>query len=155
VPESLWRIGRRSFALDRLGSGARAFGGRWNLVGTPVIYASRTIAVAALESFVHAANVVPKDLVLARLALPDGYSSERPSLTSLPSDWNTLPPGPGSMNFGTRWVQEGRSLVLYVPSVIIREDVNGVINPHHPEFATVDIAIEREFQYDPRLFARS
>ncbi len=55
------------------------------------------------------------------------------------------------MEFGTRWARENRSLVLYVPSVLVREEGNAVLNPNHPEFAAVRIVVEREFHYDPRM----
>ena len=151
MADLLWRIARRPYALDRTGVGARDSGGRWNSVGTAVIYAGRTITIAALERLVHIAGVVPPDLVLVRVALPATYSSERPALSSLPSGWNAVRPGPGTMEFGTRWAQQKRSLVLYVPSAIIPEESNGVLNPGHPEFSGVRMTIERDFHYDPRI----
>jgi RES domain-containing protein len=152
VADLLWRIARRPYALDRLGTGARDTGGRWNSPGTAVIYTSATITIAALERLVHVAGVVPADLVVVRVELPDTYSSESPALADLPGDWNAIPPRPGSMGFGTRWARENRSLVLYVPSVVIPEDLNGVINPTHPEFDRVNMTIKRAFHYDPRIF---
>ena len=154
MADRLWRIARRPYALDRLGTGARETGGRWNRPGTPVIYTGRTIAIAAVERLVHLAGVVPDDLVLVRVDLPSGYSAEAPAQADLPGDWNAVRPGASSMEFGTRWARERRSLVLYVPSAIVPEDVNGVVNPNHPQFAGVTMAIEREFHYDPRLFVR-
>jgi len=148
----VWRIARRPYALDRLGTGARQDGGRWNFPGTAVIYAGSTVAVAALETFVHLAGVVPPDLVLVRVDLPDDYSSEHPALGDLPSDWNAVPLAPASMQFGTTWARDNRSLVLYVPSVLVREERNAVLNPGHPEFAAVRLVIERDFHYDPRMF---
>ncbi len=148
----VWRVARRPFALDRLGIGARQDGGRWNQVGTPAIYAGCTIAIAAFEKFAHLAGVVPTDLVLVRVQLPDGYSAERPKFADLPREWNLVPPGPGSMEFGTRWAREKRSLVLYVPSALIPEERNAVLNPNHAEFTGVKMAIVREFHYDPRLY---
>ena len=148
----VWRIARRPYARDRLGIGARQDGGRWNYPGTSVIYAGRTIAIAALEKFVHLAGVMPPDLVLVRVQLPDGASSEEPALADLPTDWDAVPAAPGSMEFGTRWAREKRSLVLYVPSALLREEGNAVLNPHHPEFATVKMVIERDFHYDPRMY---
>lgn len=121
-------------------------------MGTSVIYAGRTIAIAALEKFVHLSGVVPADLVLVRVELPDTCSSETPALADLPPDWDALRPRPGSIQFGTKWAQEGGSLVLYVPSALVREETNGVLNPNHPEFAGVQMAIERDFHYDPRMF---
>jgi RES domain-containing protein len=150
----LWRIARRAYALDKLGVGAREAGGRWNRVGTPVIYAGGTVSIAALEKFVHLAGVIPRDLVLVRVVLPDGTSSETPGAAELPPGWDALYPGPPSMEFGTQWAQEKRSLVLYVPSAIVPEETNGVVNPAHAEFATVRMEIERDFHYDSRMFAR-
>lgn len=147
----LWRIARRPYALDRLGIGAREAGGRWNTVGTAVIYTGRSIAIAALETFVHVAAVVPPDLVLIRLTLPDQHSSETSAPAELPPDWDAVPPGPGSMQFGTRWVRENRSLVLYVPSALVPEEQNGLLNPDHAEFAGVAMTIERPFRFDPRM----
>ena len=55
------------------------------------------------------------------------------------------------MDFGTRWARETRSLVLSVPSALVREERNAVVNPAHPAFADVGMRIERDFQYDPRM----
>ncbi|MBM4441102.1 MAG: RES family NAD+ phosphorylase [Candidatus Rokubacteria bacterium] len=149
---SLWRIARRPFALDRSGAGARESGGRWNAVGTSVLYAGGSLAIAELETFVHTAGTVPADLVVVRVTLPDRASSEAPRLAELPRDWNVIPPAPGSIVFGTRWAAERRSLVLYVPSVIVPEERNAVLNPAHPAFAGVTLEIARPFAYDPRMF---
>jgi RES domain-containing protein len=148
----LWRIARRPYALDRLGIGARQSGGRWNQPGTAVIYAGLTIAIAALEKFVQLAGVVLTDLVLVRIELPDTFALENPGLDALPGDWNLVPPGPGSMTFGTTWATERRSLTLYVPSVLIPEEKNAVLNPRHEEFPRVRMVIERDFRYDPRMY---
>ena len=150
----LWRIARRPYALDRLGAGARDGGGRWNILRTAVIYAGRSVGIAALEKFVHIAGTVPPDLVLVRIMVPKGASSETPPFADLPPGWNARRPGPASMQFGTRWAQEKRSLVLYVPSAILPEETIAVLNPGHPEFGSVRIEIEREFRYDSRMLAR-
>jgi RES domain-containing protein len=56
------------------------------------------------------------------------------------------------MDFGTRWAKELRSLVLHVPSALVPEEKNAVVNPAHREFAVVKMAIEREFRYDDRMY---
>jgi RES domain-containing protein len=148
----VWRIARRRFALDRTGAGALESGGRWNRPGTPVVYAGRTVGIAALERFVHLAGVVPPDLVLVRIDLPPDCSVEEPALADLPPDWHAVPIRPASMDFGTRWAREGRSLVLRVPSAVVPEEGNAVLNPHHPEFAGVRMSVRRDFRYDPRMY---
>jgi len=152
VANVVWRIARRLHALDRRGTGAREDGGRWNHPGTGVIYTGCSIAITALEKFVQVARDAPRDLVLVRVELPARYSAERPDLADLPEDWNLVPAGPASMDFGTTWVQGNRSLVLYIPSVLIPEERNAVINPNHRGFAAVKMAIEREFHYDGRMY---
>jgi len=148
---SVWRIARRQHALDRLGIGARDAGGRWNRPGTPVIYAGRTIAIAALEKLVHLADIVPSDLVLVRIDLPPNGSAEEVTAANLPRGWDAVPAAPASIEFGTRWAHEHRSLVLYVPSALVHEETNAVLNPRHPEFSAVTMTIERRFGYDGRL----
>jgi RES domain-containing protein len=147
----VWRIARRRFALDRTGGGARESGGRWNRPGTAVVYAGRTVGIAALERLVHVAGVVPPDLVLVRIELPPDCSVEEPALADLPADWHAIPIRPASMDFGTKWARERRSLVLHVPSAIVPEEGNAVLNPQHPEFAAVRMSIRRAFHYDPRI----
>jgi RES domain-containing protein len=148
----VWRIAQRRHALDRTGAGARASGGRWNRPGTAVVYTGRTVGIAALERLVHVAGVVPPDLVLVRIELPPDCSVEEPALADLPADWHAVPIRPASMDFGTRWARERRSLVLHVPSAVVPEEGNAVLNPHHPEFAAVRMSIRRAFDYDPRMY---
>lgn len=148
----VWRIARRRYALDRSGTGARLGGGRWNSPGTSVIYTGRSIAITALEKFVHLVGIVPSDLVLVRIEVPDNGSAEEPDIADLPRGWDLVPAGPASMQFGTTWARERRSLVLYVPSVLVREERIAVLNPGHPAFAAVKMAIVRPFHYDPRMY---
>ena len=98
----VWRIARRPFALDRLGQGARDSGGRWNHLGTAVIYAGGTIAIAALEKFVQLAGITPPDLVLVRLELPAKHSAETPGLAQLPPVGISCPPPRRAWTSGRR-----------------------------------------------------
>jgi RES domain-containing protein len=92
------------------------------------------------------------DLVLVRLELPEGHSSERPALRTLPKGWNAVPPGSASMGFGSDWTREGRSLVLYVPSVLVPEEANALLKPSHREFGVVKMVVARPLGYDPRMY---
>ena len=83
--------------------------------------------------------------------MPARHSFEEPALADLPRDWNAVPAAPSSMQFGTRWARELRSLVLYVPSALVQEEGHAVLNPNHPQFAQVVMTIERDFHYDPRM----
>lgn len=87
-----------------------------------------------------------------RIDLRDRHSSEAPALEDLAAGWDTVPVASASVEYGTRWAREIRSLVLDVPSALVREERNAVLNPKHPQCAGVRLAIEREFHYDQRMF---
>jgi hypothetical protein len=100
---------------------------------------------------VHLAGIVPPDLVLVRIELPEAHSFERPMLSDLPKDWRRVPPGAGGVEFGTVWARENRSLVLYVPSALLPEEERRA-QSCSPEFTGVKMTIRRAFSYDPRMF---
>ncbi len=147
---AVWRIARKPYALDRDGAGAKEAGGRWNRPGTGVVYAGASVSVVALEKFVHLVGVVPADLVLVRLDLPENFSEE--VLDQPPRGWNLTPPEAVSMDLGTIWAQEKRSLALKVPSVLVPEEYNILLNPEHTEFSEVLMTIVRPFAYDLRMY---
>lgn len=139
-------------ALD--GSGARTFGGRWNSPGTAMIYASESIALAALELLVHLGRGEVLDSYrLFTLTLPD-----RSILTlddaALPAAWRADPAPGSTADIGDGWVASGRSVALLLPSTIIPRERNCLLNPAHPDFAQIAAgAAEEPFGLDPRLAA--
>ncbi|MDE1943709.1 MAG: RES domain-containing protein [Betaproteobacteria bacterium] len=147
-----WRITKRIHALDQTATGAFKYGGRWNAPGTSAIYAALSIELAALEKLVHVGNVLPTDLVLVVIDLPDQESLfEEATLQTLPPGWNTLPSSASAAPFGTSFLTTGQKLGLIVPSVIIPETRNIVINPGHAAFKNVSMRIERDFEFDHRF----
>ena len=147
-----WRIAKRTHALDRQGVGAQLSGGRWNSSGVAAIYAGLTPEIAAMEKLVHTGDIVPRDLVLALIELPDDpdlyyrYASQR-----LPVGWDALPSSAIAVAYGDKFLFETSYLGLIVPSAIMPEANNIVINPVHPAFANVTISIVRSFEFDSRL----
>lgn len=136
-------------ALD--GEGARLYGGRWNSEGAAVVYASATLSLAALEYLVHVDIAeVPADLVALGIEVPDDAVAAVVGVSDLPSDWKR-PGAAGSADLGDAWVAAAASLTLSVPSAIVPEENNVLINPRHVRAADVRIASERPFAYDPRL----
>lgn len=147
-----WRISSRKYALDRTGYGASIKGQRWNSANMRAIYAGLTPEIAALEKLVHTGSTLPLDLVITRISLPDDTSLyESPSYDSLPEDWEALPTSPTTASFGDSFLLEAKHLGLIVPSSIMPEARNIVINPDHPMMREVTIEIVREFIFDPRL----
>ncbi|WP_225770140.1 RES family NAD+ phosphorylase [Inquilinus sp. Marseille-Q2685] len=156
----VWRIATDtpSYEADDLtGAGAKATGGRWNSPGVPVVYTSQTRALACLETVVHlGAGGLPLNRYLVRIDIPDTVwaAARQETAASLPVGWDAEPAGRASITFGTAWVRSGSSALLIVPSVIVPEECNVLVNPLHPDSARISATKVRRWLYDPRL-ARS
>lgn len=150
-----WRITRAAHAaLD--GAGARRIGGRWNSPGVAVVFTAEHLSLAALEYLVHIdIDDVPDDLVALGIEVPDDAGELHLDAGDLPPDWRTALYSEECRGIGDAWARSQESLLLRVPSVIIPEEDNLVINPSHPRAAEVRIASERPFTFDPRLLDRS
>jgi RES domain-containing protein len=154
---SLWRIATDSprYAADELsGRGALVRGGRWNEKGTPVLYASASIALACLETLVHlGAAGLPLNRYLVRVDVDDPVWAARRSLAppSLPVGWDAIPHGRVSVETGQRWLASGASALLAVPSVIIPEEFNILVNPRHADAAKLRATKLRKWIYDGRF----
>ena len=146
-----WRIARAKYALDRSGAGGLADSGRWHAQGAPVIYAGLSAEICAMEKLAHTGHILPADLMLVALSLPDEEALyETVDVDRLP-DWAATPPGAISVDFGAAFLRSGRALGLVVPSAVVPEARNIVINPLHPRFAEVQFAVVRPFNFDQRL----
>jgi len=147
-----WRIAKKSRALDRTGLGPSIKGQRWNSASNPAIYAGLTVEIAAMEKLVHTGSILPPDLVVVRIQLPDDNNFyDIPHPDALPPGWNTLPSSPAAATYGDAFLHKGEFLGLIVPSAIIPEARNIVINPNHVMMHAVTLEIIRNFVFDPRL----
>jgi RES domain-containing protein len=150
-----WRIAEQDVALDRSCEGARKSGGHWHAEGCAALYAAMTVELAVLEKFVHTEEDEP-GLVLVAVDLPDdpelGMDVPR---ADLPEGWDKLEDDAGgATEFGTAFLKKCRHLYMRVPSVIVGEGVNLVINPEHPAYEDVKLSIARSYRFDPRMFKR-
>jgi RES domain-containing protein len=137
-----WRLCREPYA-DLSGEGARLYGGRWNTPGRPLVYTASSAALAVLEVRVHLD--LPPDL------LPDDYVLLEIELGDLPVEVVAeIPNDPCA--FGDTWLAEGRTPVLQVPSLIVPESTNLLLNPAHPLAGSAAILRKRPFVFDPRLW---
>lgn len=157
MSQSFWRIAtdtRDYEADDMSGAGAEKTGGRWNRPGMPIVYSASSRALACLETLVHLnAGGLPLNRYLVEVAVPDDIwaAAERTTQASLPVGWDAEPAGRVSISFGSEWASSKRSAVLVVPSVIVPEEYNLLINPAHPDAAQVTASKIRKWLYDPRV----
>lgn len=148
----LWRICNAKHALALDGEGARLCGGRWNSPGTAVIYTSSSISLAVLETFVHfEPTQKPTESVLVSIEVPGKARVESIDRRNLTDDWAIYPAPEELSKVGNKWVKSGASLLLMVPSAVIPEESNILLNPLHPDIKKCRAKIERQFQYDRRL----
>lgn len=153
---SVWRIATDtpSYTSDDVsGEGARRTGGRWNSKGSPLVYASGTIALACLETVVHLnAGGLPLNRYLVRIDIPDDVWAARAmhTLGSLPVGWDAVPHGKVSITAGDDWIADAATLLLEVPSVIVPEEANVLINPAHTDLPRIMATKVRRWTYDPR-----
>jgi RES domain-containing protein len=144
----LWRLCRRPHA-DLSGEGARILGGRWNSPGRPVVYFAEHPALAALEVRVHLDlpfELLPNDFVLMRSMLSDRLVAE---IDDPPDD---LASGSHTLTVGDAWLVRGQSVALRVPSVLVPNAWNILLNPRHPDAARARITGIDPFHFDPRLW---
>lgn len=149
-----FRIADRRHAIFDA-TGAMLKGARWNSPGKRVIYAAQTYAGAVLEILVHANLAsIPKTLASVTIDIPDDVAVEALSSTAL-LGWDAEDLL-ASRSFGDRWLDERRTAVLLVPSVVLRGRENNVLlNPEHPDFARIHASAPEPVSWDPRLFSRS
>ena len=152
----LWRLADPRYARDLAGTGNRMFGARWNSPGRGVVYCAEHLSLAILENLVH----LPPEL---RASLPPRHAVS----IDFPDDVrattiNRLPRGlrdhklvAWCRRLGDQWLDEGNTLLLRAPSVIVPQEYNVILNPAHPLMLKVRIAHAKPFSFDGRLTALS
>lgn len=147
-----WRIIEARHKDDAFsGEGARRYGGRWNSKGTTIIYTAGSLALSAMEMVVNLPRPnLLREFVRIPVRIPPKLIIDFP-LDQLPNNWNSRPVSPSTKIIGDRWVHEGSSSVLKVPSVVIPQEYNYLLNPNHPDFEILSIGTPIGFLFDPRL----
>jgi RES domain-containing protein len=148
-----YRIVAPKWVNDALsGEGARKFGGRWNSPGRPMVYLGGSRALAALEMLVHLPTPLSraKPYNIIEVTIPQSMVSDYPT-DILPDNWRFQPATQNTHEVGDDWLQAGGQLALRVPSVLIPEETNILLNPLHPDFNKISRAEATHFSFDPRL----
>jgi RES domain-containing protein len=144
-----FRIVLSKYASELFTSGVE---GRWNREGEHVVYASTTRALALLENLVHRRHLgIEVSFTLLTLNLPDKSLIETISIGALKEDWQTSSNYSYCQSFTREWIKERKSLLIKVPSSIIPEEMNIMINANHPNFGKIKIIKRQLFSVDQRL----
>jgi RES domain-containing protein len=146
----LWRVSNHH-SLD--GAGGLSVSGRWHRKGHLVVYCTMNPATALLETLVHLeidSEDRPERFQVLRVEGPDTLSIEEINTNAFPSNW--AEDRAYTQNVGDRWLLERRSLLLKVPSVLVPETWNVIVNPQHSEANLLKISMTYEQAFDARLF---
>jgi len=147
----LYRIAKCNFITDLTGTGARLYGGRWNSEGKSMVYLAASRALAVLEVLVHLPPLLlPDNYCVAEIEVPEkSVHTLDPSL--LPDNWKDVAPPAALKQIGNDFIREAKYLVMRVPSTVVPDEFNYLINPWHPDIKKVKILRTSPFSFDERL----
>lgn len=151
----LYRLTNGEYIHDLSGTGAKLYGGRWNSAGLPALYTTEHISLAVLEILVHIKSYrSPLNYHLVTLELP----GEKQLVSSidqgkLKKNWKEDIEYGRFM--GDEFLNAHQSLVLKVPSAIIEQEFNYMINPTHPDAGKIKITASQNFTFDKRLYLKN
>ena len=125
-------------------TGAMLAGGRWNSIGTPMLYTAEHLSLACLEILVH----------LDKSQLPDDYVWSKADLPHRPEflDIARVNEISSCQAAGSVWIRTAAELATAVPSVVVPEEFNILLNPVRPDYKALLWSEPRPFRFDPRLF---
>lgn len=149
-----WRLVAAAYA-DRMMSGGGAYrrGGRWNSRGRAVVFLSESLSLCVLENLVHMVKApMLRSFKSIWVDIPES-SIRTLEKKDLPLLWKAVPAPQETKQIGDRWFDNKVSPVLKVPSTVVPEEWNFVLNPMHPDFNELKIGQVRDFSFDERLYA--
>jgi RES domain-containing protein len=146
----LYRIAKCDYIADLSGTGARLYGGRWNSIGKPVVYLASSRALAVLEVLVHLPpTLIPDNFCQLTLEVPDDVQTLE--VNQLPANWQEYPEPAVLKTMGDAFIKANQHLLLKVPSAVVKEEFNYLLNPAHASAQSVKIADQQLFSFDERL----
>lgn len=149
----VYRLVKNSRRADAFsGAGGVHAHSRWTSRGRPVVYVAESLSLALLEFTVHhrRRNWIPAS-VMVSATLPETLAIESIEINQLPNDWRIENAPTELRKLGDAWLARNQTAVLRVPSAIVPEECNYLINPSHPDFHRIEISRPVEYIIDGRL----
>jgi RES domain-containing protein len=147
----VYRLGNTLYSNDLIGTGAKLFGGRWNNMGTACLYTAESRALALLEYTVNV-NIsdIPKTLSFTVIEIPDTNILEL-EIQDLPPNWKDFPAPSSTKLFGTNLLTTANKPIIKIPSTIVQQEYNYILNPEHSDSQFFKIVNIEDFIYDTRI----
>ena len=148
----VYRISKSKYKNDISGMGAKLYGSRWNSIGVPMLYSAENISLAVLETLVHLQVIeIPSEFFLIKIQIPDEGKITTIEPGKLKKNWQH--DESYTQFIGSEFIKNNQSLILKVPSAIITEECNYLVNPLHKNFSKAQILNTKEFNFDTRLLS--
>ena len=151
----VYRVERKKYLKTTLkGIGAALTEGyRWNSLNTYLVYTAESRALATLEVSVHLdlSEDLPTDRFYVEIDIPDDIQILEIDPVDLPDNWDSRPPILETQFIGDDFVKEGGAAVLKVPSCIVNQEYNYLINPNHTDTSRIKVISETAMNFDPRI----
>lgn len=145
----VFRIALEKYSKSLVASGVAA---RWNATDVKMIYTASTRALACLENVVHRSAIgLQANFRTLVIEVPEDIAIKIVSKEELPFDWHLFENYPFTQSLGDAWISSGETPVLQVPSAIIAEEYNYLLNPGHEDFKKVKLNRTELFEFDPRI----
>jgi RES domain-containing protein len=149
----VYRISREKHARDLTGTGARLYGGRWNSKGRAALYTAEHVSLAKLEVAVHLDfDVIPDEYCLIEIELPNDLKIRQFDVEQLPRTWNAYPYSRATQHLGDLYLDQNKFVGFKVPSAVVPQEFNFILNPNHSDFKWVQVSKVERFNFDQRLF---
>jgi RES domain-containing protein len=146
----VYRITNETYKSDISGNGAALYGSRWNSRGLPLLYTSQFISLSILECLVHLKKgEIPPTQYLLHIEIPDENEVAEISAQKIKTNWEREPDY--TQWLGDQFLQNRQNVVLKVPSAIVPQESNFLLNPLHENFKKVRIVFSELLQLDKRL----
>jgi RES domain-containing protein len=146
----LFRLAKKQYAEDILGTGGLYYSGRWHRKGVQILYTSQHASLAVLEVLANSERL-PQNEYLVTFQIPENASVLEISEEKLPKNWKNLPYPDDLANFSEKWIRENKYWILKVPSIHASNEFNFLLNPLHSEHKNLEILSIKQYTFDVRL----
>ena len=146
----LYRIANCKYINSLDGIGARLYGGRWNSKGHAMVYTASSRALAVLEVLVHLPPLlIPDNFCLAEIKIPESKILDI-AINTLPANWKDISSPAELKQIGNQFLKNGQYLAMKVPSSVVEQEFNYLLNPAHPLISKIKVN-SLPFNFDDRL----
>jgi len=148
----IYRVTKKEFVKDLTGEGARLYGGRWNKKGRSMLYFSEHLSLCVLEMLTRIDfEFLSEDYAFIEVEIPEKLIASLEKASSVSRKWRTDPPTVATQEFGSKWLASEANVALTVPSSVLPNERNILVNPNHRLISKLKITNSGKLDLDSRV----